>query len=91
MALQLNLPTTQFGQPAPEAYARVTNFFGSKDQLQVQVAIHYNEAARQANMATVKENAHYISTADLAGKGDLLPAIYAVLKTFSDYAGATDC
>jgi hypothetical protein len=24
-------------------------------------------------------------------KGDLIPAIYAVLKTFSDYAGAEDC
>jgi hypothetical protein len=40
-------------------------------------------------MATVKENAHYIAIEDL--KGDLIPAIYEVLKTFSDYEGATDC
>jgi hypothetical protein len=40
-------------------------------------------------MATVKENAHYINMEDL--KGDLIPAIYEVLKTFSDYAGAEDC
>jgi hypothetical protein len=40
-------------------------------------------------MATVKENAHYIGMEDL--EGDLIPAIYAVLKTFSDYAGAEDC
>ena len=88
MALKLNLPQTQFGVPAPEAYARITNFFGTKDQIQVQVAVYFNEEARQGNMATVKENAHYIAIEDL--KGDLIPAIYEVLKTFSDYEGATD-
>lgn len=88
MALQLNLASTQFGVPAPQAYAKITNFFGTKDQIQVQVAIYYNEDARQSNMATVKENAHYIAIEDL--KGDLIPAIYEVLKTFSDYEGATD-
>ena len=88
MALKLSLPTTQFGVPAPQAYARITNFFGTKDQIQVQVAIYFNEEARQGNMATVKENAHYIAIEDL--KGDLIPAIYSVLKTFNDYAGSTD-
>jgi hypothetical protein len=79
MALKLAVQT-QFGVPAPQAYARITNFFGTKDQIQVQVAIHYDESARHSNMATVK---------DL--KGDLIPAIYEVLKTFSDYEGAEDC
>jgi hypothetical protein len=89
MALQLSLPQTQFGVPAPKAYARITNFFGTKDQIQVQVAIYYDEAARQGNMATVKENAHYIAIESL--KGDIIPAIYEILKTFSDYEGAVDC
>lgn len=88
MALKLAVQT-QFGVPAPEAYARITNFFGTKDQIQVQVAIYYDESARFSNMATVKENAHYIAVEDL--KGDLIPAIYEVLKTFSDYADAVDC
>jgi len=88
MALKLNLESTQFGVPAPQAYARITNFFGTKDQIQVQVAIYYDQAARESNLATVKENAHYIAIEDL--KGDLIPAIYGVLKTFSDYAGSTD-
>ena len=88
MALKLILESTQFGVPAPQAYARITNFFGTKDQIQVQVAIYFNEEARQNNMATVKENAHYIAIEDL--KGDLIPAIYEVLKTFTDYAGSTD-
>jgi len=88
MALKLAVQT-QFGVPAPQAYARITNFFGTKDQIQVQVAIHYDESARHGNMATVKEEAHYIAMEDL--KGDLIPAIYEVLKTFSNYEGAEDC
>ena len=88
MALKLNLESTQFGVPAPQAYARITNFFGTKDQIQVQVAVYYNEDARHSNMATVREDAHYIAIEDL--KGDLIPAIYEVLKTFSQYAGAED-
>jgi hypothetical protein len=88
MALKLAV-ATQFGVPAPEAYARITNFFGTKDQIQVQVAIYYNEDARHSNMATVREDAHYIGMEDL--KGDLIPAIYEVLKTFSQYQGAVDC
>ena len=89
MALKLNLPTTQFSVSAPEAYARITNFFGTKDNIQVQVAIHYDQAAREQNLATVLEHAHYIAIEDL--KGDLIPAIYGVLKTFSQYEGAEDC
>jgi len=88
MALKLSLPTTQFGVPAPQAYARITNFFGTKDQIQVQVAIYYNEEARHSNMATVREDAHYIAIESL--QGDLIPAIYEVLKTFSQYEGAVD-
>jgi hypothetical protein len=90
MALKLAVQT-QFGVPAPEAYARITNFFGTKDQVQVQVAIYFNEDARHGNMATVKENAHYIGLADLPEGMAFIPAIYEVLKTFSDYAGAEDC
>ena len=89
MALKLKLEQTQFGVPAPEAYARITNFFGTKDNIQVQVAIHYDQAAREQNLATVREDAHYIAVESL--KGDIIPAIYEVLKTFSQYEGAVDC
>jgi hypothetical protein len=88
MALRLKLEQTQFGVPAPQAYARITNFFGTKDSIQVQVAIHYDEDARKANMSTVLEHAHYIAVEDL--KGDLIPAIYGVLKTLTQYEGAED-
>jgi hypothetical protein len=89
MALKLSLATTQFGVPAPQAYARITNFFGTKDQIQVQVAVYYNEEARHSNLATVREDAHYIAIESL--QGDIIPAIYEILKTFSQYEGAVDC
>ena len=79
------------GAGTPKAYAKITNFYGTKDQLQVQVAIYFNADAREQNLSTVKENAHYIAVEDINGKGDLIPAIYAVLKTFADYEGAEDC
>ena len=89
MALKLSLQQTQFGVPAPQAYAKITNFFGNKDNIQVQVAIYYDEQARQENRSTVMEHAHYIAIEDL--KGDIIPAIYDILKTFSQYEGAVDC
>ena len=88
MALKISAVNPTTGETTTTAYARITNFFGTKDQIQVQVAIHASEDARQGNMQTIKENAHYIGVEDL--KGDLIPAIYGVLKTYTDYAGATD-
>jgi hypothetical protein len=88
MALKITAVNPTTGQTTSEAYARITNFFGTKDQIQVQVAIHASADARTGNMQTIKENAHYIAVEDL--KGDLIPAIYAVLKTYTDYAGAMD-
>jgi hypothetical protein len=89
MALKLTVPT-QFGPSADEAYAKITNFYGTKDSIQVQVAIYYNEDARHGNMSTVKENAHYINLADLPEGMAFIPAIYEVLKTMADYQGAVD-
>ena len=90
MALKLSLTQTQFGVPAPEAYARITNFFGTKDQIQVQVAVYATKEARENNLQTIKDNAHYIGVADLPANTDLMPAIYTVLKTMAEYEGAVD-
>ena len=88
MALKLNLESTQFGVPAPQAYAKITNFYGNKDQIQVQVAVYFDQAARENNMNTVLEHAHYIQMSDLTG--DIISAIYSVLKTLPQYEGAVD-
>jgi hypothetical protein len=89
MALKITAVNPTTGQYTSEAYARITNFFGTKDQIQVQVEIHATEEARRAGWPSIQQQAHYINMESL--QGDLIPAIYAVLKTFTQYAGAEDC
>jgi hypothetical protein len=55
----------------------------------VQVEIHATEEARRAGWPSIQQQAHYINMESL--QGDLIPAIYNVLKTFTQYEGATDC
>ncbi len=88
MALRIQATNSTNGQQETQAYARITNFFGTKDQVQVQVEIHATEEARQAGWPSIQQQAHYINMEDLSG--NLIPAMYNVLKTFTQYEGATD-
>jgi len=88
MALKITAVNSTNGQSETQAYARITNFFGTKDQIQVQVEIHATEEARKAGWPSIQQQAHYINVADLSG--DIIPAMYNVLKTFTQYEGATD-
>ena len=88
MALLITATNNTNGQQEAQAYARITNFIGTKDQIQVQVEIHATEQARQAGWPSIQQQAHYINMSDL--QGDLIPAMYNVLKTFTQYQGATD-
>ncbi len=89
MALKITATNSTNGQQEAQAYARITNFFGTKDQIQVQVEIHATEEARKAGWPSIQQQAHYISVEDLSG--DIIPAMYEVLKTFTQYQGAEDC
>ena len=88
MALRITATNNTNGQQETQAYARITNFFGTKDQVQVQVEIHATEEARQAGWPSIQQQAHYVNVADLSG--DIIPALYNILKTFTQYAGSTD-
>ena len=88
MALKISAINSTNGRSETQAYARITNFFGTKDQIQVQVEIHATEEARKAGWPSIQQQAHYIAVEDL--QGDLIPAIYNVLKTFTQYAGSED-
>jgi hypothetical protein len=88
MALRIVATNNTNGQQETQAYARITNFFGTKDQIQVQVEIHATEEARRAGWPSIQQQAHYINMESL--QGDLIPAIYNVLKTFTQYSGAQD-
>ena len=89
MALKITALNNTNGQQETQAYARITNFFGTKDQVQVQVEIHATEEARKAGWPSIQQQAHYIGMESL--QGDLIPAMYEVLKTFTQYQGAEDC
>jgi len=52
------------------------------------VEIHATEEARRAGWPSIQQQAHHIGMEDLSG--DLIPAIYNVLKTFTQYSGAQD-
>jgi len=90
MALKFSLESNIYGVSAPQAYAKVSHFHGNKDQLHIQVAIFFNADAREQGLNTLKEDTHIIATQDLNSRGDLLPAIYEVLKTLPEYQGAVD-
>jgi hypothetical protein len=57
-------------------------------QEEIIVEVHATEEARKAGWPSVAQHAHYIGMESL--QGDLIPAIYAVLKTLTPYAGAED-
>jgi hypothetical protein len=88
LALLITATNSTNGQQEAQAYARITNFHGTKDQIHVQIEIHATEQARKSGWPSIQQQAHYINMEDL--EGDLIPAIYNVLKTMTKYAGATD-
>jgi hypothetical protein len=88
VALLISAVNNTNGQQEVQAYARITNFFGTKDQVQVQVEIHATEEARKAGWPSIQQQAHYVNMEDI--EGDFIPALYNVLKTFTQYAGSTD-
>jgi hypothetical protein len=87
MALKLSIPTSSVGIPFTEAYARITNIFGNKDQVQYQVAVYATEDARQANAQDVAQHAFYCPTP----QGNLMDGLYADLKTQAGFESAEDC
>jgi hypothetical protein len=87
MALKLSIPTSSVGIPFTEAYARITNIFGNKDQVQYQVAVYATEDARQANAQDVAQHAFYCPTP----QGNIMDGLYADLKLQPGIEGAEDC
>ena len=87
MALKISIPTSNVGIPFTEAYARITNIFANKDQVQYQVSISANADARQANAQEVASHAFYCATP----QGNLMEGLYADLKQQVGFENAEDC
>ena len=75
MALKISISTSNVGVPFTDAYARITNIFGTKDD------------ARQANAQEVAQHAFYCATP----QGNLMDGLYADLKQQAGFENAEDC
>lgn len=87
MALKLSIETSTVGVPFPEAYARITNIFCNKDQVQYHVIISASADARLANAREVEHHAFYCPTP----AGPLFPSLYENLKQQPGFENAVDC
>lgn len=87
MALKISIATSNVGVPFAEAYARITNIYGNKDQVQYQVSVSASADARALNAQEVAQHAFYCATPD----GPLMPALYADLKAKPGFEDAEDC
>ena len=87
MALKISISTSNVGVPFTEAYARITNIHGNKDQVQYQVFVSANSDARQANAQEVGQHAFYCPTPT----GNLMESLYADLKKQVGFENAEDC
>jgi hypothetical protein len=87
MALKISITNSNVGVPFTEAYARITNIHGNKDQVQYQVSVSANADARQANAQEVAQHAFYCTTPT----GNLMDGLYADLKQQVGFENAQDC
>ena len=87
MALKISITNSNVGVPFTEAYARITNIHGNKDQVQYQVSVSANAEARQANAQEVAQHAYYCATPT----GNLMDGLYADLKQQVGFENAEDC
>jgi hypothetical protein len=87
MALKLSITTSNVGVSFAEAYARITNIYGNKDQVQYQVSVSANADARQANAQEVAQHAFYCPMPT----GNLMASLYADLKNQIGFEAAVDC
>jgi len=87
MALKISISTSNVGVPFTDAYARITNIHGDKDQCQYQVSVSANADARQANAQEVAQHAFYCATPT----DNLMASLYADLKNQVGFETAIDC
>ena len=87
MALKISITNSNVGVPFTEAYARITNIHGNKDQVQYQVSVSANADARQANAQEVAHHAYYCAMPT----GNLMDGLYADLKQQVGFENAEDC
>lgn len=93
MALLLNIENTDVGVSFSSAYAKVmgfkSRFIDTEKTVMIFVIVYASTEARQAESQPVKSLDFMVDITYL--QGDILPAIYAYLKTLPEFEGAEDC
>jgi hypothetical protein len=94
MALKINLTSTAFGVPAPEAYVRVLNFNGDKNHMMAMVATYYDAESATSGARALDQKPYQFAVGQInteAGEDGVLAGIYNCLKTLPEFSGATNC
>lgn len=86
MALKFKLKTS-FGIELQDAYAKILDYTGNKDMLTYRVLVYANEQARNDLADTV----YSFTYETVPPTENILPSLYAHLKTFELFANAEDC
>jgi len=94
MALKINLTSTQYGLPASQAYVKVMNFNGDKNNIMAMVATYYNAESATAGARPLDQKPYQFSVGQInteSGEDGVLAGIYNCLKSLPEFAGATNC
>ena len=94
MALKINLTSTAFGVPAPEAYVRVLNFNGDKNHMMAMVATYYDAASATSGARALDQKPYQFAVGQInteSGEDGVLAGIYNCLKTLPEFSGAVNC
>lgn len=86
MALKCTFKTS-FGFELPEAYVKISEFNGTKDNIIYRVFVYANKNARDSDLPPVYSGTYDTTLQD----GVLLQNLYNHLKTFEMFSSAEDC
>lgn len=89
MALKTSIAETRIGVPAPEAYSKIGKIHGTKERIDYTVETFMSAEARNARKSPIAMSVFSVAPADLSG--DIMPALYANLKTKEGFENAEDC
>jgi hypothetical protein len=90
MALIVDLATTPYGIPAPNAYARISQLHVDKDGMSMQVLHYASEQAAHAGAVPLLSRTEYAPSSELHAGMNPLAIGYAWLKNQPGYIDSRD-
>lgn len=90
MALIVDLATTPYGIPAPNAYARISLLRADQDGITMQVLHYVSEQAARAGAEPLLSRTEYAPSSELQAGMNPLAIVYAWLKNQPGYIDSRD-